>query len=60
MYHTGLTLGPVGVFLGGAVGGVATKQICKAGEKRAQRKHEQRSFQNGAIRSKLHLKGTMV
>ena len=57
---TGVALGPLGVFVGGAVGGVAAKQVCKAGERRAQRKYEQRSFQNAAIRSNLHLKGTMV
>lgn len=39
---------PLGVFLGGVAGGVATRQACKAGEKRAQRKWEQGVFQQGA------------
>ena len=41
-------LGPVGTVLGGAVGGVATNRICKAGERRAQRKFEQSNFQAAA------------
>ena len=38
---------PIGMLLGGVAGGVATRQACKAGEKRAQRKWEQSSFQRG-------------
>jgi len=38
---------PVGMMLGGVAGGMATNKACKAGEKRAQRKWEQNSFQRG-------------
>ena len=46
----GLILAPVfplGMVLGGVAGGVATQKVCKAGEKRAQCKWEQHSFQLG-------------
>jgi hypothetical protein len=39
---------PLGVVVGGAVGGVAGKQLAKVGERRAQRKYEQHSFQQTA------------
>mmetsp|Transcript_20590 Transcript_20590/g.33130 ORF Transcript_20590/g.33130 Transcript_20590/m.33130 type:complete len:260 (+) Transcript_20590:46-825(+) len=45
----GVVLGPAGIFLGAAVGGVAAKQICKVGERRAQRRYEQESFQSTAF-----------
>jgi hypothetical protein len=51
----GLTLGPVGVFVGGAVGAVATNKLCKIRERRAQRRFEQRSFQQAATNSNIHL-----
>lgn len=35
----GVTLGPFGAIAGGVVGGMATKNICKAGERRAERAH---------------------
>ena len=47
----GLALGPAGVILGGAAGGLVTRKICKAGEKRAQRKFEQRNVQKVALKS---------
>jgi hypothetical protein len=50
----GLTLGPAGVFFGAAAGAVATNKICKARERRAQRKYEQRNFQQAAERSTVH------
>jgi hypothetical protein len=51
----GLTLGPVGVFVGAAAGAVATNKICKARERRAQRKYEQSNFQHGTAQSNIHL-----
>lgn len=51
----GLTLGPVGVFVGAAAGAVATNKICKARERRAQRKYEQSNFQHDAAQSNIHL-----
>lgn len=42
---------PVGMVLGGAAGGYATNKLSKQGERRAQRKWEQSSFQAGAQRS---------
>jgi hypothetical protein len=42
---------PVGMVLGGAVGGYATNKISKAGERRVQRKWEQQNFQRGAQES---------
>lgn len=51
----GLTMGPAGVFVGAAAGAYATKKVCKARERRAQRKHEQDSFQRGAEQSNVHL-----
>lgn len=50
----GLALGPAGVFLGAAAGAVATNKICKARERRAQRKYEQENFQQGAEQSNVH------
>ena len=38
---------PVGMVVGGAVGGYATNKLSKFGERRAQRKWEQQSFQHG-------------
>ena len=52
----GLMLAPVfplGMVLGGVAGGVATQKACKAGEKRAQCKWEQESFQQGTETSPL-------
>jgi hypothetical protein len=40
---------PLGVVVGGAAGAVAGKRIAKAGERRAQRKYEQESFQTTAL-----------
>lgn len=42
---------PVGMVLGGAVGGYATNKLSKQGERRAQRKWEQSSVQEGAVHS---------
>jgi hypothetical protein len=39
---------PLGVVVGGAFGGVVGKQLAKVGERRAQRKFEQNSFQQTA------------
>lgn len=50
----GLVLGPGGVFVGAAVGGVAANKICKTRERRAQRKYEQENFQSAASRSLVH------
>jgi hypothetical protein len=50
-WQGGLVLGPVGFFLGGAAGGVATNKLCKARERQRQRKHEQDNFQQAANRS---------
>lgn len=51
----GLTLGPAGVFLGGAAGAWCTKALCKARERRAQRKWEQANFQEGTYQSQMVL-----
>ncbi len=50
----GLALGPAGVFFGAAAGAVATNKICKARERRAQRKYEQENFQQAADQSNVH------
>lgn len=50
----GLSLGPVGVFVGAALGGVTTRHVAKKVEKRAQRKHEKKSFQRAANRFARH------
>ena len=50
----GVALGPVGVIAGALWGGIATREISKKGEKRAQRKHEQRSFQLCALSRGAH------
>uniref|UniRef100_A0A7S4EM85 Uncharacterized protein n=1 Tax=Pseudo-nitzschia australis TaxID=44445 RepID=A0A7S4EM85_9STRA len=52
----GVALGPVGVIAGAFWGGVATREISKKGEKRAQRKHEQDSFRLSAMRRGVHWK----
>lgn len=44
---------PVGMALGGATGGYAANKISKFGERKAQRKHEQKIFQQAANRSAL-------
>eukprot|EP00980_Cylindrotheca_fusiformis_P028619 scaffold22620_cov131-Cylindrotheca_fusiformis.AAC.14 len=44
---------PVGMALGGAAGGYAANKFSKFGERRAQRKHEQSTFQNAASRGIL-------
>jgi hypothetical protein len=46
----GLTLGPAGIVVGAGVG-VATNKFFKLKEKKAQRKHEQKCFQQAASRS---------
>lgn len=48
---------PLGVALGGAAGAVCSKQLCKAGERRAQRKYEQKSFQQYAVQQSSVVKG---
>jgi hypothetical protein len=48
---------PIGVVAGGAVGAVAGKQISKAGERRAQRKWEKKSFQQYAASESAVVKG---
>lgn len=50
----GLTLGPLGIFVGAAASAVATNKVCKARERRAQRQYEQNSFQHGAAQSNVH------
>jgi len=51
--------GPLGVVLGAAAGGFCTRQAAKKGEKRAQRKREQRSFRDYATAKGLqwHMNG---
>ena len=56
----GLVLGPVGIFLGGAAAGLATKKVCKAGEKRVQRKFEKQNVQKAASRSAAAQYGYMT
>ena len=56
----GLVLGPVGIFLGGAAAGLVTKKVCKAGEKRVQRKFEKQNVQKGASRSAAAKYGYMT
>jgi hypothetical protein len=46
----GLTLGPAGIVVGAGVG-VATNKLLKLKEKKAQRKHEQKCFQQAASQS---------
>lgn len=46
----GLTLGPAGIMVGAGVG-MATNQYYKRKDKKAQQRHEQRSFQQGANES---------
>ncbi|KAG7339110.1 hypothetical protein IV203_025839 [Nitzschia inconspicua] len=48
---------PLGVVVGGAAGAVAGKQISKAGERRAQRKWEKKSFQQYAVSESTVAKG---
>jgi hypothetical protein len=48
---------PLGVVVGGAAGAVAGKQISKAGERRAQRKWEKKSFQHYATSESAVAKG---
>ena len=50
----GLVLGPVGVIVGGAAGGVATNRLHKAGERHLQRKYEKQCFQKAATKSRVH------
>ena len=50
----GLTLGPLGIFVG-AASAVATNKVCKARERKAQRQYEQNSVQHGAAQSNIHL-----
>lgn len=55
----GLAFGPafpVGMVLGGTVGGYATNKISKSGERRAQRKWEQHTFQRGTQESPIVLR----
>jgi hypothetical protein len=56
----GLILGPAGVFVGGAAGGMAANKIHKCRERRAQRKYEQTCFQQAATRSKTAQAGTFA
>lgn len=44
---------PIGMVLGGATGGYAANKLSKNGERRAQRKWEQSSFQRGAEHSSV-------
>jgi len=55
----GVVAGPVGVVLGAAAGGFCTRQAVKKGEKRRQRKREQRSFRDYATSKGLqwHMNG---
>ena len=48
---------PLGVVVGGAAGAVCSKQLCKAGERRAQRKYEQKNFQQFAVKQSPVVKG---
>jgi hypothetical protein len=56
----GLTLGPPGLVIGAAVGGLATNKICKAGERRAQRKYEKESFQQHASTKSINVANSAV
>jgi hypothetical protein len=44
---------PVGMIVGGAVGGYTANKVSKFGERRAQRKHEKNTVQRGANRAIL-------
>eukprot|EP00538_Stauroneis_constricta_P005200 CAMPEP_0119547672 /NCGR_PEP_ID=MMETSP1352-20130426/1732_1 /TAXON_ID=265584 /ORGANISM="Stauroneis constricta, Strain CCMP1120" /LENGTH=254 /DNA_ID=CAMNT_0007592659 /DNA_START=76 /DNA_END=840 /DNA_ORIENTATION=- len=46
-----LVAGPVGFVLGGPIGGYAANKLSKNGERRAQRHHEQKNFQQAATKS---------
>jgi len=52
--YSGVLGGPVGVFVGGTVGGLTTEKLAKHGEKKAQRKHEKRSHQLAATEKSKH------
>ena len=47
-----LILGPVGTVLGGAAGAYGSNKLHKSSERKAQRKFEQRSVQQGALKAK--------
>jgi hypothetical protein len=49
----GLVSGPPGMIVGATVRRVITDKVCKAKEKRAQRRHEHRNFQNAGTHSVL-------
>jgi hypothetical protein len=50
----GVILGPLGVFLGGAIGGVTTQKVAKHSDRKAQRKHEKQCYQKSANEKSKH------
>ena len=50
----GVILGPLGVFVGGAIGGVTTQKLAKHSDRKAQRKHEKQCYQKSANEKSKH------
>ncbi|OEU10481.1 hypothetical protein FRACYDRAFT_246933 [Fragilariopsis cylindrus CCMP1102] len=50
----GVILGPLGVFIGGAIGGVTTQKLAKHSDRKAQRKHEKQCYQKSANEKSKH------